>query len=64
MATRGPRWYLHYDGIPPFDDDRDWRWTGHQWVPEDDEELTSEEEDKLEEWEERRRRRIAERNEY
>lgn len=27
----GPRWYLHYDGRPPFDDDQDYRWNGFQW---------------------------------
>lgn len=34
----GARWYLHYDGRPPHDDDRDYRWTGSQWVPDDAEE--------------------------
>jgi hypothetical protein len=27
------RWYLHYDGTPPHDDDQDYEWTGTQWVP-------------------------------
>jgi hypothetical protein len=34
----GSRWYLHYDGHPPDDDDRDYQWTGAQWVPDDEEE--------------------------
>jgi len=28
----GPRWYLHYDGVPPVDDDNDYYWTGVQWA--------------------------------
>jgi hypothetical protein len=38
----GARWYLHYDGTPPHDDDTDYVWTGFQWVPMDD--LADEEE--------------------
>jgi hypothetical protein len=34
----GPKWYLHRDGTPPRDDDRDYIWDRefHQWVPLDD----------------------------
>jgi hypothetical protein len=28
----GARWYLHYDGKPPIDDDNDYYWTGLQWA--------------------------------
>lgn len=58
----GARWYLHYDGVPPEDDDHDYRWTGTQWVRDfDDCEI---DEGALEEWEDRRRLRLAEANEY
>ena len=30
----GAQWYLHYDGIPPHDDDQDYEWDGFRWVPE------------------------------
>ena len=36
----GSRWYLHYDGKPPHDDNDDYGWNGSQWVKMDDEELT------------------------
>lgn len=40
----GARWYLHYDGRPPHDDDNDYRWDGRQWVLLDDQdELEGEE---------------------
>lgn len=31
----GARWYLHRDGTPPRDDDRDYVWRDGQWVPMD-----------------------------
>jgi hypothetical protein len=59
----GSRWYLHYDGRPPHDDDNDYVWRNGQWQL-DEPELTDAEETALEEWEERRRERIARENEY
>lgn len=30
-------WYKHYDGKPPLNDDNYYRWTGFQWVIDDNE---------------------------
>jgi len=38
----GSRWYLHYDGRPPHDEDQDYYWTGSQWVSEDEREKQNE----------------------
>lgn len=60
----GPHWYLHYDGRPPIDDDRDYVWSalGRVWQAVDDPEDVDE--DDLEEYEERKRQRIARENEF
>lgn len=61
----GPRWYLHYDGRPPIDDDRAWVWSVAAQCWQVDYDYEDEvDEDALEEFEERKRERIARANEY
>lgn len=38
----GAQWYLHWDGIPPQDDDNDYCWNGSEWVADDYEEMENE----------------------